>query len=56
MFGSAPSCSQTIAVRASGAGTMLTSVNATLVPGARYTVMAPGLGAEFTPSIAADTR
>jgi hypothetical protein len=55
MFGSAPSGSQTIALRASGAGTLLTSVNATLVPGARYTVMASGLGAELTPSIAADT-
>jgi len=54
-FGAAPSGSQTIALRASGAGNVLSGVSATLVPGARYTVMASGTGSSLTPSIASDT-
>jgi hypothetical protein len=54
-FGAAPSGSQTVALRASGAGTVLSTVTTTLVPGARYTVMASGTGASLSPSIASDT-
>jgi hypothetical protein len=54
-FGEAPSGSQAVVLRASGAGNLLASVNATLVPGARYTVMASGTGTSLTPSIASDT-
>ena len=54
-FGDAPSGSQTIGLRASGSTALLTSVNTTLIPGSRYTVMASGSGSALTPSIAADT-
>jgi hypothetical protein len=54
-FGTAPSGSQTIALRASGAGNLLVTVSATLVPGARYTVLASGSGTALSQSIAADT-
>jgi hypothetical protein len=54
-FGEAPSGSQTIVLRASEAGNLLSSLNTTLVPGARYTVMASGTGTSLTPSIASDT-
>jgi len=54
-FGAAPSGSQTIVLRASDAGNLLSSVSTTLVPGARYTVVASGTGTSLTPSIASDT-
>jgi hypothetical protein len=54
-FEDAPSGSQTIALRSSGSGTVLSSVSTTLIPGARYTVMASGTASSLTPSIASDT-
>ena len=54
-FVAAPSGSQTVVLRASDAGNLLAGVSATLVPGARYTVLASGAGSSVTPSVTLDT-
>lgn len=54
-FVAAPSGSQMIVLRASDSGNLLAGVNTTLVPGARYTVLASGAGSSVTPSVTLDT-
>jgi hypothetical protein len=44
-----------IVLRVSDAGNLLAGVSTTLVPGARYTVLASGAGSSVTPSVTLDT-